>query len=51
MDSHGGIEDSNENNIRATKAIAATIHMAGIVVAAALLSGVVYLSLTATRQP
>jgi hypothetical protein len=41
MDSHGGIEDSNENNNRATKAIAATIPMAGIVVATALLSGVV----------
>lgn len=41
MDSHVGIHDNNGNNNRTTKAIAAAIPMAGIVVAAAFLSGVV----------
>ena len=43
MDSHVGIPDNNGNNNRTTKAIAAAIPMAGIVVAAAFLSGILFL--------
>ena len=43
MDSHVGIDDNNKNNNGRTKAMAATIPMAGIVVAAAFLSGLLSL--------
>lgn len=41
MGSHVGMHDNNKNNNRTTKPIAAAIPMAGILVAAALLSGLV----------
>jgi hypothetical protein len=49
MNPRSGMND-NHNNIRKTKAIAA-IPMAGIIVTAALVSGLVSLWATATSQP
>jgi hypothetical protein len=43
MDSHGRIDDNNDNNNRTTKTIAAAIPMAGVLIAAAFLSGLLSL--------